>query len=97
MKEPMGRKKLTMSEERGCLQAKTGAHGTIVMLKYGHKPQKLSYHNHMFQKGGMEDTGSRNGGGVGGQLVCPLASKLRAQLETLAEENKQTVQVAQTT
>jgi len=44
----------------------------------------------------MEDTGSRNGGGVGGQLVCPLASKLQAQLETLAEENKQTVQVAQT-
>lgn len=22
----------------------------------------------------MEDTGSRNGGGVGGQLVCPLAA-----------------------
>ena len=28
MKEPMGREKLTMSEERGCLRAKTGAHGT---------------------------------------------------------------------
>lgn len=42
MKEPMGREKLTMSEERGCLQAKTGAHGTIVMLKYGHKPWKLT-------------------------------------------------------
>lgn len=42
MKEPMGRKKLTMSEERGCLQAKTGAHGTILMLKYGHKPTQLS-------------------------------------------------------
>ena len=91
MKEPMGRKKLTMSEERGCLQAKTGAYGTILMLKYGHKPTDThSYHNHTFQKGGMEDTGSRNGGGVGGQLVCLLASKLQAQLEMLAKENKQT-------
>lgn len=42
MTELTGREKLTMSEERGCLQAKTGAHGTILMLKYGHKPQKLT-------------------------------------------------------
>lgn len=77
-----------MSEERGCLQAKTGAHGTILMLKYGHKPQKLTVITTTCSR--KEAWKTQAAGMVEGQGGASLSSGAKAtQLETLAKENKQ--------